>query len=320
MIDEQKKVIKQAKLPCDENAVEGFFGYIPKESLSAVIEACGIWYGLYDYLVGRCNVVKVANPGQTKLNENGRKTDKWDSRRLAEKLRADEICEAYVPQKEARDYRSKVRHRQAMVSVDSAIKNMIHAILRRENIKHPKEFDDIFTKKGVRWLKSLNITEIQSCLELITAADVQVKKAADSIPDKFCKTEIELLKTMPGVGDITAPVIMSEIIDIKRFENPRALCKYAGLVPKVIQSGDSDRRGKLVKQSSARLRTAIIQCAHGVLKTKKMTKLKMFYFKMSKRKKSNTAIAALAHKMLYIMWFMLTNNEEFHDGGTPVSE
>ena len=121
-----------------------------------------------------------------------------------------------------------------MVSVDTSLKNMINTVLRRENIKKP--FKDVFTKRGIRWLKSLNIVEIQSCLDLITATDIQVQNATDSIPIDPYKKEIELLKTMPGVGDITAPVIMSEIVDIKRFENPKVLCKYAGLVPKVIHS------------------------------------------------------------------------------------
>ena len=111
MIDEQKRVINQRNLPCELRAIEEFLGYIPKESLNAAMEACGIWYGLYDYLVGRCNVVKVANPGQTKLDSSGKKTDKYDSQRLAELLKADEIHTAYVPSKEARDYRGSVRHR-----------------------------------------------------------------------------------------------------------------------------------------------------------------------------------------------------------------
>ncbi len=111
MIDENKNVIEEAKIPCTEEAVERFFMGIPKVCLNVVMEACGIWYGLYDYLVERCNVIKVANPSQTKLNESGKKTDKWDSLRLAEKHRADEIYEAYVPPKDARDYRAKVRHR-----------------------------------------------------------------------------------------------------------------------------------------------------------------------------------------------------------------
>jgi transposase len=319
MIDEEKHVIREAKIPCEEIAVERFFGGRPKECLNVVMEACGIWYNLYDYLVERCGVVKVSNPTQTKLNSSGKKTDKLDSKRLAELLKADMINESYVPPKDARDYRSKIRHRQSMVTISTELKNMIYAVLRGKNIKHPDEFKDIFTKRGVRWLKTLGVSEIEDCLELIDAANTQIENAEHAISVNVYKKEIELLKTMSGVGDVTAPVIMSEIVDIKRFESPKALCKYAGLVPKVMQSGDSDRRGRLVKQSSKILRTALIQCAHGVLK-KKEGKLKKFFLKMYKRKKYNTAVAALAHKMLYIMWFMLTNNEEFHDGGIPVGE
>ena len=169
------------------------------------------------------------------------------------------------------------------------------------------------------WLKTLGISEIDSCLELINAANAQVGKATENIPGRYDR-EIQLLKTMPVIGDTTAAVIMAEIVDIHRFENPKALCKLAGLVPSVIQSGESDRRGRLVKQSSAVLRTAMIQSAHGVILTKYDNKLKTFFLRLARRKKYNTAVAALAHKMLYIIWFMLTNNEGFRDGGTPVGD
>jgi transposase len=319
MIDGEKRIIKQMKLPCDERAMDGFFGAIPKESLSAAVEACGIWYGLYDYLLGRCNVVKVVNPQQTKMDIGGKKTDKLDSKRLAELLKADMVHESYVPPKAGRNYREKVRHRQSMVSRGTEFKNVIHAILRRENIKPPVGITDIFTKKGIIWLKQLGRTEILSYLELIDAIELQVNRSEAAIPNNIYKKEIELLHTMPGVGEVTAPVIMSEIVDIKRFGSPKALCKYAGLVPKVHQSGDCDRHGGLVKQSSKILRTALIQSAHGAIK-KKDSRFKILFVRLLKRKKYNTAITIIAHKMLYIMWFMLTNCEEFHDGGIRVGE
>ncbi len=276
MIDEEKKVIREGKIPCTEAAVESFFMGMTKECLSVAMEACGIWYGLYDFLVERCGVVKVVNPLQTKLNGSGKKTDKLDAKRLAELLKADMICEAYVPPKEARLYRNKIRHRQSIVTISTQLKNNIQAVLRRENIKKP--YRDVFTKKGIKWLKGLGISEIDSCLQLLAAAEVQICKSEEAIPSDFFRKEIELLKTMPGVGDITASVIMSEIVDIKRFVDPKALCKSAGLVPRVIQSGESDRRGRLVKQSSARLRTAMIQCAQGVLKKNDGGKLKDYRY------------------------------------------
>ena len=138
---------KEGKIPCSEEAVERFLGGRPKECLSVVMEACGIWHGLYDYLVERCGVVKVANPMQAKLDSSGKKTDKLDSKRLAELLKAGIIRVSYVPPKDARDYRSKVRHRQSMVKISTQLKSQINAVLRRENIDKP--FKDVFTKKGV---------------------------------------------------------------------------------------------------------------------------------------------------------------------------
>jgi len=313
MIDENKQAIKQAKIPCTEEAVERFFGGRPKESLNAALEACGIWYSLHDFLLERCQKVKVVNPLQTKMNIGGKKTDKLDSKRLAVLLKGDVIEEAYVPNKEARGYREKVRHRQSMVYISTGIKNAVHGILRRENIKHPEEFDDIFSKKGIVWLKSLKYKEIDSYLELLLSVEAQISKAEEAVPTNMYKHEIKLLKTMPGIGAITAPVIMAEIVDVKRFVDPRMLCKHAGLVPEVIQSGDSDRRGRLVKYCSRRLRTALIQSAQAAVRTKRDHKLKRFFQKLMKRKTYNTAKTAVAHKMIYILWFMLNNNEEFHE-------
>ena len=64
----------------------------------------------------------------------------------------------------------------------------------------------------------------------------------------------------------------------------------------------------------------MIQSAHGVILTKYDNKLKTFFQRLAHRKKYNTAVTALANKMLYIIWIMLTNNEEFHEGGTPVGD
>ena len=139
MIDEEKNVIREGKLPCNEEAVERFLLGKPKESLNVAMEACGIWNDLHNYLLERCKVVKVVNPLQTKMNIGGKKTDKLDSKRLAVLLKGDVIEEAYIPNKDARNYRDKVRHRQSMVNISTGIKNAVHGILRRENIKYPEE-------------------------------------------------------------------------------------------------------------------------------------------------------------------------------------
>ena len=60
--------------------------------------------------------------------------------------------------------------------------------------------------------------------------------------------EAELLTTIPGVGPYTVLLIHSEIGDIRRFSDPEKLCSYAGLVPRVEQSGHRVKRGGITKQ------------------------------------------------------------------------
>ena len=73
--------------------------------------------------------------------------------------------------------------------------------------------------------------------------------------------EVGLLQTAPGVGPVLGFTIASEIGDITRFPSPRHLVGYSGLAPRVIQSGDSDRRGPLTKHGPQWLRWALIEAA-----------------------------------------------------------
>ena len=63
-----------------------------------------------------------------------------------------------------------------------------------------------------------------------------------------------LLKTMPGVGDISALTIAAELGTIDRFDTPKQVCSYAGLVPSVRNSGGKTRHGKITKEGSTWLR------------------------------------------------------------------
>lgn len=103
MIDDKRRVINEAKLEPKEEAIEWFLSGIPKHMIEVVMEACGIWNDLYDYLERRCYRVRLANPLKTRLIAEARiKTDKIDSRILPELLRADLIAESYVSENNAR--------------------------------------------------------------------------------------------------------------------------------------------------------------------------------------------------------------------------
>ena len=310
ILDEDKRVVKEGKIDCTISAVEGFLYAKPKESLNVVIEACGIWEGLYDYLCRRCKKVKVANVLKTKaVGYARRKTDKIDSKVLAELLFVDMVPECYIPSVEVRKMRKRVRYRAEIIKVRTMFKNQVHAILRIRNLRLPPSVKDVFTKKGIEWLKTLKIEEIDSCIRMISASNDEVENAEDLSSDNPLKKEITLLKTMPGISDVSATLIMSDIADIRRFETPKKLCGFAGLVPAVYQSGDTERYGGITKHGPAHLRHMLVECANVAIRCDE--RFRKFFSKIYKKKGWNVAITAVARKMLYIMWYMLTKNQQY---------
>lgn len=73
--------------------------------------------------------------------------------------------------------------------------------------------------------------------------------------------DINLLKTIPGIGNVTAFLIKSEIDDILRFSSKEKLCSYAGLVPSTHQSGNKNYQGRITKQGNKFLRWALTEAA-----------------------------------------------------------
>jgi len=311
VIDEKRNVFREGKISCSREAVENFLTGIPSTQLEAAMEACGIWTQLYDYLETRCRKAVLVNPLKTRLIASARiKTDKIDSKILAELLRADLIAESYVPPPKIRALRETVRQRQALVKIRTSIKNQIHAILRKNNIKHPDHFKDIFTVKGRKWLKSLENPQINIYLKPLDTIEEEIKTIWHQSKhlDDFTH-EINLIKTMPGIGNIVSIVIMTEIVDVKRFKTPRQLCSYAGITPSIHQSGNTERRGKITKQGSKLLRWALVQSAQ--IAINQPGRFQHQFYRLKQRKHRNVAVTAVARKMLYIIWHMLTYNRPY---------
>jgi transposase len=310
IINRRGSIVNQQKFGLTIKELDEFLIGIPKNKLKVVIEACGIWEQLYDWLEQRCKEVCVANPYKTKAIASAKiKTDKLDSAILANLLRAGYIAKCYIPNKQIRELRQSVRQRQGLVKVRTGLKNRIYAILRKHNIKKPNTFNDIFTARGKQWLKQLNNEQINCYLRVLDIVETEIKEIWHKSKNISLSKQINLLKTMPGIGNIAAIIIAAEIADINRFESPRKLCNYAGLVPKLNQSGDKHYQSGITKEGSKLLRWILIQCANIAIKTP--GKFQLQFYKLCKKKHRNVAITAIARKMLYVMWFMLTNNEPY---------
>jgi transposase len=120
---------------------------------------------------------------------------------------------------------------------------------------------------------------------------------------------VALLSSIPGVGDLLGLTIATEIGDVSRFATPRKLVGYAGLAPKVNQSGDRSRTGALSKAGSRTLRWAAVEAAHQAWR--ETNPWHELYTSIATRAGKNPAKSAVARKVLIASWHILSRQQPF---------
>jgi transposase len=314
------EILRKTKIPTIKEEVDKFIKSFGKqESLKIVLEPVS-QSGFYaDFLESLGAEVHLAHPKRVKAIAFAKaKTDKIDAKVLADLLRCNLLPESYHAPKEFRLLKEKARSRMSLVQIRTQLKNKVHGILFRNAIVYPKT--TLFTKQGRVWLGELDLSlgyrnHLNSNLAIIDSIDKEIK----TIERDFKETVIEnnslaLLKTIPGIGDVTAMTILSEIGDINRFPDPRHLHSYAGLVPRVYASGESSRYGKITKEGSKFLRYVMVETAHHQLLLKRsLVGLKWYYKRLALRKNNQTAAVATARKLLTIVWKVLKEERPYQE-------
>ena len=123
-----------------------------------------------------------------------------------------------------------------------------------------------------------------------------------------------MLRTLPGVGEFTALVMVAEIGDITRFGSARKLASWAGLTPTVRGSDLKVRHGNISKQGSAWLRWVMNQAAQTA---KRSPEFAATYQAIVGRRGKKIATIAIARKLLTRAWHLL-NDMQAADAATPL--
>jgi transposase len=270
----------------------------------AVIEASGTYRWLHDLLSPEGEVV-LAHPLRLRAIWSGRaKTDDLDAKVLADLLRADLIPESYVPPEEYQALRDLTRARARLVRQRTRAANGIHHLLGRHNIE--PRYRKVFGPRGLRWVEGLElpaasafardelVERVRHCDRAIARADVELAELAERFP------ETEALTSIHGIGLYSALLIVAEIARPDRFRSADQAAAYAGLTPRVTQSGATERRGPISKQGSAWLRWILVQAAIKVVRRDEA--LKRFYTRVRRRAGVRRARIAVARKLAEICW------------------
>ena len=311
VIDDHGELALSRRIVNDRETFLELLGGLEGESQIAV-EATYGWEWLAELLEDAGYDMHLANPLPTRAIAAARvKTDAVDAKTLAHLLRADLLPEAYIAPRELRDVRDLLRHRAALVTMRTALKNRVHALLARHGIHH--QHADLFGKAGRAFLAEVELRDpsrrrLSSLLSLIDDFDREITTTSQEINQQAKVDErVTLLCQIRGVGRYTAMLIIAEIGDIRRFPTARHLCAWAGLTPTVRSSDGKARLGRITKQGSHLLRWALIEAAQ-----KTPTgggPLREQYERIAKRRGAKVARVAIARQILTLSYYGLRDGE-----------
>jgi transposase len=319
VLDQDRKVLARKTFPCDQpDQIVAFFRQF--QPFQVVVEATASYLWFVELVEPLAQKVVLANPKKLRIiAESTKKTDRLDAQVLAEFLARDMIPEAYMPTPRQRQHRLLVRQRQYLRGRITAVRCKIRHLLA----DHDAARKDLFapTGGGQAYLKGVPLSDAERFVlqqpwsewEDHQAQLQAVTKKLQAFAAKAPTREAEarrIVLTAPGVGSVTAEVVLSELGDVSRFKNAKAVCAYAGLVPVVKQSGG--KRSKdlgISKQGSGLLRWALVEAAWRLVKAS--PRWSAFFAGLKKRCGSKRAIVAVARKLLCVLYAMLKTSTPY---------
>jgi len=244
------------------------------------------------------------------------KNDRVDAAILAQLLRADLLPEAWIAPAKVRQLRALLRHRISLVRLATQARNRIHAVAADHGYDRSASY---WTGPGRGWLAELDLPAasreiITDCLAVIDGLAPVIDRI-DGELHAHAKADprVKVLRTLPGVGEFTALVMVAEIGDVSRFGSARKLASWAGLTPTVRGSDLHVRHGHISKQGSVWLRWAMNQAAQTA---KRSPEFAASYAAIARRRGKKIATIAIARKLLTRAWHLLSEVQAA-DAGTP---
>ncbi len=231
-------------------------------------------------------------------------------------MRRDLVPQVHVPTFADRELKERLGRRMHMVRLRTAAMNRAHGVLSQFGVtlafKRLREPDreELLIERGVPEVWRRSIAEAVAVVAMLDQRLIPLEQ--ELRPLARADPRVQLLVTIPGVGDLLGLTIASEIGEISRFPTARKLIGYSGLTPRVYQSGQKARTGKLSKTGSTMLRWAAIEAAQQAWRP--TNPWHQLYLDVKQRcgGKGNPAKAAVARKVLIATWHVLALQQSFN--------
>ncbi len=304
-------------------------------SLVFAYEAGPCGYGLHRYLTARNLECRVVAPSLIPKRPGDKvKTNRRDAVEIARHLRSGDLTPVYVPRVEDEAIRDLCRARDAARVTLKAAKQRLKSFLLRQGLHYVGRAD--WNDAHRRYLaKVVCPTAAQQIVfqESLHAVDEQVDRLAriekellEAAPAWRLFPVVQALQALRGVQFVVAVTVVAELGDLTRFDNPRQLAAFVGLIPSEYSSGDKRRQGGITKTGNGRARRALTEAAWAYRYNAKVSPIiqkrlealpanvraiawkaqvrlcKRYRRLLGRGKHANVVITAIARELIAFMW------------------
>jgi transposase len=314
VVDDTDQVILECRIPNTLEAVESLINRLIGPS-KAVVEAGPSWGWIFDTFQQAGIEMILANPMQVRVIAETRcKTDRRDALALARLLRVGWIPRVYVGDAESRIKKQLWRERIWLVRMQVRLKNRIRRLLDHHHVLIP-DYTDLFGIAGRTFLEALMLPGkaqmiLKTELALLTSYHLHIRQI------QACATEatkdlpaVKYLESIPGFGQVFAPIAALEIGEISRFPTAGSLASYCGLIPSVSSSGGLTYRGTTGRSGNHWLKWVFVEAAWSAIRT--MPELRLRFQRIKSRRGANIAIVACARHLSEIAFSLLKHQRSY---------
>lgn len=303
-------------LPLQGDGLERFIKQLQPDD-EVALEATGNSAWFREQVLPHVARVTIIAPWQFEvIRRSTKKTDKHDARAIAFFLSKDMLPEARLKGKVQTELASAVATRDQLVKLRVSLLNKAHGLFNRHGIKIKKEtitskigFERAVASHEWTLLEQVELEVIAAQLATIHESDKQLKKEITAVARTL--PGYGNLISIKGIGPLSAAIFLCTIGDIEDFAKAGNLAAYFGITPRVSQSNDSQRVGRITKRGNKIARTTLVQCT--LIAKRYSSYLHDFYEHIKSTRGAGKAIIATARKLLNTIFYTLKNNWVFED-------
>jgi len=317
VVDGAGKIVKEAKVPSEPEALIGWFKARPFSLARIGLEAGPLSQWLYAGLKEEGLAVELLETRHVAaaLETMPAKTDRNDARGIAQLMRLGWFRPVHCKSLPAQETRALLTARKLVLAKLLDIEMHLRGSLRGFGLKVGRTTPRSFSSRiGELVEHHPALSAIAKALLAVHAVLLSELNGFEKQVRKLAKSDsrARLLMTVPGVGPIVGLSYVAAIDDPGRFSSSKTVGAHFGLTPKRYQSGEKDVTGRITRMGDRGVRTALYEAAHVILtRVVRGGALKNWAMRLAKRAGFKKAAVALARKLSAILHRMLADGAPF---------